>query len=54
MTTHQAGSSAAASATTMHAIVRGRYGSPADVLRTGQEPAPQIGTDEVLVAVRAR
>ncbi len=53
MTTHQAESNAAASAATMRAIVRDRYGPASDVLRVGQVAAPQIGPDEVLVVVRA-
>ena len=53
MTTHQAENSAPASATTMRAVVRDHYGAPADVLRTDEVPAPQIGPAEVLVAVRA-
>ncbi|MCW2679466.1 MAG: Alcohol dehydrogenase zinc-binding domain protein [Frankiales bacterium] len=52
MTTHQA-ESTAASAATMRAVVRDRYGAPADVLRVGQVAAPEIGSGELLVEVRA-
>jgi NADPH:quinone reductase-like Zn-dependent oxidoreductase len=37
----------------MRAVVRDRYGAPADVLHVAQVPIPVIGDSEVLVAVRA-
>ena len=39
--------------TTMRAVVRDRYGAPADVLRLEEVPIPEIGAEEVLVRVRA-
>jgi NADPH:quinone reductase-like Zn-dependent oxidoreductase len=38
---------------TMQAIVQDRYGAPERVLRPAQIDRPQVGTDEVLVRVRA-
>jgi NADPH:quinone reductase-like Zn-dependent oxidoreductase len=42
-----------AASKTMRAVVRGRYGAPAEVLRLDEAPIPEIGADEVLVRVRS-
>ncbi len=38
---------------TMRAVVRDRYGEPAQVVRLGRVALPEIGSDELLVRVRA-
>ncbi len=53
MTTRQLPAGTPISTGTMRAVVRDRYGSPADVLRVAQVSRPGAGPDEVLVAVRA-
>ncbi len=40
-------------ASTMKAIVQGKYGPPEDVLRLREIDQPAVGDDEVLVRVRA-
>lgn len=52
MTTQRPSTNTAA-ASTMRAVVRDRYGVPADVLRLDDVARPEIGADEVLVQVRA-
>ncbi len=51
--TTQRTSTAPAAVTTMRAVVRDRYGAPAEVLRLDDVARPEIGADEVLVQVRA-
>ncbi len=53
MTRQQGASATQAAALTMRAVVRDRYGAPAQVLRVLQMSVPTIGADEVLVRVRA-
>lgn len=53
MTIPQNATPTQAATKTMRAVVRDRYGAPADVLRLDEAPIPEIGADEVLVRVRA-
>ena len=53
MTTPQNATDTQAATETMRAVVRDRYGVPADVLRLEEVPLPEIGAEEVLVRVRA-
>lgn len=53
MTTQHPTSARPATALTMRAVVRDRYGAPEQVLRVVRVSVPTIGTDEVLVRVRA-
>jgi NADPH:quinone reductase-like Zn-dependent oxidoreductase len=45
--------SIAATTGTMRAVVRDRYGAPAEVMKVGEVAVPGIAADEVLVRVRA-
>ena len=53
MTVPQSTSTPSTTSATMRAVVRHRYGAPADVLQVAQVAVPDIGADEVLVRVRA-
>ena len=53
MTTPQNATPTQAATEIMRAVVRDRYGVPADVLRLEEVPLPEIGAEEVLVRVRA-
>ena len=53
MTIHEYATTTPAATGTMRAVVRDRYGAPAEVLRVDEVPVPEIASDEVLVRVRA-
>lgn len=53
MTIHDTESTTGSAGATMRAVVRDRYGAPADVLRLASAAVPVAGAGEVLVAVYA-